>query len=464
MPFVGTHGPAVRWSTVLIIALAVVAGAPRTADAGFSEPWFGVSSTSGGISQRGGEGSSLAIVNGVPYVAGREWDGTNFEVRVARLSGRRWRQPWEGISRTSGGINQSTEKQASAPHLTAVNGVPYVAWYEFGMKLGFDYGALDPDDPTNALRVARLNGRRWEQPWEGVSASSGGITPTRNGTGGKSLTSVRGVPYLAWTESGQLRVARLNGRLWEQPWLGVTDTQGGIQSTDRATHETSIAAVGGVPYVAWRQGGIPRRNGNVADYVRVARLDGRRWRQPWNGVSDSHGGINRPATDSISEPNLASVGGVPYVTWIQSPLNFGTSGLTAVELRVARLNHRNWEQPWRGTRDYGGIDRSAGLPHEPDLANVGGVAHIAWSATVDSTNGQVRLARLAGSRWKRLGPGSRQMSHRMTRCGLSRFSPQLAGVAGVAYVAWIGKSGQVRVARGNGARRRGGAFVRNRCK
>ena len=36
----------------------------------------------------------------VPYVTWRESDGTNNEVRVARLNGSTWKQPWTGVSTT----------------------------------------------------------------------------------------------------------------------------------------------------------------------------------------------------------------------------------------------------------------------------------------------------------------------------------------------------------------------------
>ena len=96
-------------------------------------------------------------------MAWHEQDSTDDEGTVARLNsaGTGW-EPWTGVSATSGGINQSTTSASYEPSLTPIGGVPYVAWR---------------DGATSEIRVARLNGAGagWEQPWTGVSATSGGI-------------------------------------------------------------------------------------------------------------------------------------------------------------------------------------------------------------------------------------------------------------------------------------------------
>src|SRR5882757_3284187 len=121
--------------------------APAVAQAAWTQAWTGASTTSGGMNTSTSRDANepALVVNGVPYVAWAESDGVNSEVRVARLNGSTWEQPWTGVSATSGGINQSTSHDAFGPALTVAGGVVYVAWRE--------------DDGTNSeLRVARLNG------------------------------------------------------------------------------------------------------------------------------------------------------------------------------------------------------------------------------------------------------------------------------------------------------------------
>ena len=61
---------------------------------------------------------ALASVGGVPYVAWNENDGTNVEVRVARLDpAGHWEEPWKGVDATHGGINEDPSKNADTTSL-----------------------------------------------------------------------------------------------------------------------------------------------------------------------------------------------------------------------------------------------------------------------------------------------------------------------------------------------------------
>lgn len=267
------------------------------------QPWTGVSDFYGGINQRSGVGAnagfpSLASIGGVPYVAWAEAADTGSELRVARLEGDAWEQAWPGVTNDYGGINQSTNGFATLPSLASVGGVPYVAWAEYD---GTNYEA----------RVARLDAatRGWEQPWAGVSDGSGGINESTVRTAFEpSLTSIGGVPYLAWDEydgtNTDVRVARLSAGAWSQPWAGVSTTSGGVEGpTTHYADEPSVAAVGGVPFVAWR-------DSQGTNYeIRAARLGGGAWSQPWTGV------VSRPAAGEAGQPSLAPIGGVPFVAW-----------------------------------------------------------------------------------------------------------------------------------------------------
>ena len=66
-----------------------------------------------------------------------------------------------------------------------------------------------------------------------------------------------------------------------------------------------MADVGGVPYVAWTE----MNAGGEEVYVK--RFDGGAWTQVG-------GSLNVVATDGTGLPSIANVGGVPYVVWDES--------------------------------------------------------------------------------------------------------------------------------------------------
>ena len=303
------------------------------------------------------------------------------------LASAAWREPVGGVRPIS--------DIGSGPSLASVGGVPYVAWSEI-------HGA------TSEVFVARLSadGTSWVKVGGPVNFSTAETASQAN------LTSVGGVPYVAWTEfdtggnSGEVRVARLNaaGTAWEEPWRGVDATHGGISQNSADDSEVPIiTSVGGVPYVTWDE------ENSAAPYafeVRAARLDNTTtplptWVQPGTGVSATSGGIN--ATSGLL-PTIASVGGVPYVAWIESEPSPG-QGQLLLQVRVARLNqgNGNWEQPWTGeSASYGGITQSPtgnaalnffGIWPRPSLASINGFPYIAWVEN-DGTNFDARVARL----------------------------------------------------------------------
>lgn len=144
----------------------------------------------------GASGASLAQVDGVPYVAWTEWDGTTNGIQVSRLNaaGTGW-EPVGGSSR----INHASDQTAARPSLTAIDGVPYVAWNEY-------------DGTNQEIRVSRLSaaGTAWVEV-------VGGASPINHSSGRHgeeaSLVSVGGVPYVAWFEQGnvhyEVHVSRL---------------------------------------------------------------------------------------------------------------------------------------------------------------------------------------------------------------------------------------------------------------
>jgi hypothetical protein len=333
--------------------------------------------------------ASVTGIGSVPWAAWAESDGGNQEIRVASYNGSTWSEPGKDVSATSGGINFSTTKAATVPSLAAVGSVPYVAWLESDTT-------SSPGTPNNELRVARLHTGTslpqtyWEEPWANVSPTYGGINESTEAHAGETdLASMAGVPYVAWTEydgtNSEVRVARLNGAAWQQPWTNVSEASGGInESTTQSAAEPDLASIGGVPYVAWTE--------IDADgwEVRVARLNGTTWEQPWRDATSAYGGIKQSPAELGYGPSLASIGGVPYVAW--------SEGAGKPQIRVARLNAATnaWEQVWTGvTGSYGGItDSPTATGMTPSLADIGGVPYVAWEESEGAAHNQTRVSRL----------------------------------------------------------------------
>jgi hypothetical protein len=316
--------------------------------------------------------ASLTGIGGVPYVAWTEFDGVNREIRVSRLNAAG--TAWEQIVGGASPINQANTAtaDASAPSLTSIGGVPYVAWQEFDGSVNYE------------IRVSRLNaaGTAWEQPWTGVTASSGGINQASDRSAGQpSLTSIGGVPYVAWSEAdgtnNEIRVSRLNaaGTAWEQVVGGPSPIN---QASNQNANAPSLTAIGGVPYVAWTEA-------NPAGIqIRVSHLNaaGSAWEQVVGGPSP----INQASNQSANAPSLTAIGGVPYVAWNE------TDGANS-EARVSRLNAAGsaWEQVVGGASP---INQASNQDASGASLNaIGGVPYVA-THEFDGTNNEIRVSRL----------------------------------------------------------------------
>jgi hypothetical protein len=174
----------------------------------------------------------FAEAEGTPYVAWAEVIDASYVVRVARLNARG--TTWEIVGEP---LNQDDALLGRLPSVASIGGVPYVAWTEA------DGG------PGSELRVSRLNdaGSDWQQVVGGPSPINESPTAT---AWGSSLTSVGGVPYVAWAEqpstgATKARVSRLEPELTDAEVLATDD--GAVLLTRVQSH--------GVPYpIAFEHG------------------------------------------------------------------------------------------------------------------------------------------------------------------------------------------------------------------
>jgi hypothetical protein len=399
----GTRATRIR--QLLCLACGALLAGPAAAEAAWNQPVGGLSPINF-ADDKAAISPNLTTIGGVPYVAWTETDvGDSSQVRVSRMNAAG--TDWEEVVGGPQPINRAA-RDTDDPTLAAIGGVPYVAWTEFDTSDNYQ------------VRVSRLNGAG--TAWEEVVGGASPINHTTNSHGfDPSLTTIGGVPYVAWTENdgagGEIRVSRLNatGADWEEPWTGVSATSGGINhSTLRNARGPSLAVIGGVLHVTWIED-------DTSNYeVRVSRLVGNAWQQIEGGTSP----INQSTTRNATRPRLADVGGVPHVAWSE------TDG-TNTEIRVSRLNGANWQQVVGGTSPINQADDEDAIG--PDLTAVGGVPYVAWDET-DGTNTEIRVSRLDGngSEWEQVVGGASPVNQAANRTAAEA---SLTGIGGVPYVA-----------------------------
>ena len=375
--------------------------------------------------------ASIASVGGVPYVAWRESDGTNNEIRVSRLAPGGWEAV--GAARVpSSPVNNDSLGDARSAAIADVNGVPFVAWTEF--------------DGTNAeVRVARpsADGQGWDRVGQASPASSPiNASPSHN-AGAADIASINGVPYVTWAEddgaSTQVHVARLkpDGSGWEK--VGeAADAKGPVNRVNgRNAFEPTITAINGVPYVAWAEADAKK-----VTQIRVARLNGAGdgW-QPVGETRDPASPINNTKTTSARAPHVVNWNNRPAVVWVEDV----AGGARRIHAAVMSTAGTGWESLDGGR----GLNANPRRPATaPSAAIVAGQLWATWAES-DGTNREVRAARMTspGGRWQQMAPGASPVNASATR---NADAPDIADVMGMPYAAWTEAAGsgtQARAAR-----------------
>ena len=303
-------------------------------------------------STRNADGGDLAVIGGVPYVAWSETNGTAQQVRAKRLAadGLSWEPVAGGAS-----ANFNTAKTAYRPSIAEVGGRLWMTWWE-----------LDGDK----IRVVRLSadGTAWEHVGGilNFDATLRAFIPR--------IASVGGVPWVVWVErtttnaSPQVvRVAKLNAA-----GTGFDLVGGPVQITSGAdTRTPDITAIAGVPWVSWSE-----TNGSVYQ-VRVARLN-----DAGTGWTVVGGVLNNDTTRSVTWTDIADIAGVPYVT-------FPEPNGTADQVRVTRLlADGTWDRILVNRSANTDTTQPGG---SPNLAAVGGQPYLAFHERYDTTNSRFRI-------------------------------------------------------------------------
>ena len=223
-----------------------------------------------------------------------------------------------------------------------------------------------------------------------------------------NIADVGGVPYVVWDEptglvTGLVFAKRLDGTSWVPVGgaLNVDATKGAFWP--------DITSVGGVPYATWEES-----NGTHFQ-IRAARFNG----TSWQAVGTS---LNVDSAQAGTVPSIASVAGVPYITWTES-----VTTVNHDQIHVARLdpNGTTWDPV--GTALNVDLAKQG---NQPRIADVGGAPFVTWEEGASGQR-QVFVKKFNGTSWVSVGTGSLNVD-----ATKDATDPHIAGIGGAPYVAW----------------------------
>ncbi|MEA2388119.1 MAG: large repetitive protein [Thermoleophilaceae bacterium] len=233
----------------------------------------------------------IAFVTKVPFVAWQETGaGGAQQIWVRSWNGSAW------VMAGSNSLNVHAATDAVDPAVADVNGVAYVAWREDA-----------PGPRGDQIHVKAFEAGSWVD----VGGTSLNVDPSRS-AGKPSVISVRGTPYVAWTESNgtaeQVHVKRFEGGQWR--------SVGGSLNVDpaRSAADPTVRNVRGDPMVAWGE------SDGTMNRIRAKILRDGSWRSVGGPLNSAPG----------ADPVLANARGAPYVAWVRTD--------SPTEIRVKRLD------------------------------------------------------------------------------------------------------------------------------
>jgi hypothetical protein len=290
-----------------------------------------------------------------------------------------------------GSLNFDATQTSSASDITSVGGVPHVAWGE-------------SNGTNEELRVKQLGSSGW-------TAIGGALNiDVSMGAGNPSITSIAGVPYVAWEEATSTKTQIYVKQFTGGTWTAVGSSINADPAKDGVL--PSITDVGGVPYVAYVESNT---------VIRVRQFTGGAWMTVGTP-------INIDQTKQAFHPDLTSIGGVPYIVWDE--VN-GTTRLIHVKQFTAGA--------WTEVGGALNADVTKNASH-PSITGIGGVPIVAWDEDSGTTR-LVHVKRFTGGVWTAVGdPLNVDASKDAER-------PIVTSIAGILLVVWREAGSGVHVAR-----------------
>lgn len=373
----------------LATAIAALALALAPGSAGAAEAWTPVNGPVSSAPVTSGHYDLKRIAN-VPHVAWIDTSGSADVVRVARLSGA---GTWEAVG---GPASTNANADAGAPSLVAGPGdVPWISW-------------IEQDGDLQRVRVARFDAGtgKWVEvaPGSLINKVHPDYERSMFGAVQTKIVFLEGRAYVVVRQNNptayEVDVVSLaaDGSSWER--LAGPPTQG-------EPYFSTAHVTGGSLYVATR---------DFIGGVEVHRLT-------TAGTWETLGGLANPNPTGEPLPTgstaLAGSGGVIHVLHGQT-----SDGGTVY---VTRFVNGAWEL----------VDGALGEGSASSLRVIGGRLNAGWTAGT----GGAQVSRLDGAAWTVPAPLPADAAE----------APVLTGVGGVAYAAYRGADGRLRVARLDGS-------------
>lgn len=303
----------------------------------------------------------------------------------------------------SGELSSALDDVHSAS-IANVGGVPYLAWFETG---GHYLASL-------GIFVDQFSNGAWSPAVSGSLDRSGGDP---------SITSIGGVPYVAWVDGGQVLVAERVGNVWTR----VGDPVGGP-----GAGAPSITSDGVHPWVAWTQSFATDSVGDSTIGVFVSEFINSAWQQPQLVSSSTHNAQVHTSAASILVPPSARATALvlpptttqtfmPYITWSEFDRATGQSRIWVIRCRTGA----------QCVTVGGSIGNNQGST--PSIASVNGIPYVAWCTIAVPFSydcQQIRVVRLSAGSWVPVGDAVS-----LSASG-PRGAPAITDVGGTPWVAW----------------------------
>jgi hypothetical protein len=294
----------------------------------------------------------------------------------------------------------------SRPSLTGILNAPWVAWDEYDpvAKVTQVYYAFEANAQTTQPFWLKRGGFHGATTTVNADATSPSITSVDYRCGGAACGHAAFLTFNEVAPGGS-----------DIPLVRISDGGNVTSIVNASRHVTNsagapnVTTVNNVPYVTWSHDGRMY----VMD---CGRLDG-----SGNCLS---AGFSQPATigtgDDLDVPHLANVGGLLYMTWIQT-----VNGVPQV--MVAR---RDDASPHFTL--FGSINRNRGLPAaNSSIASVNGVPVVAWQERNAVRGGidKIYVDYFDGTQWRPYGS-------ELNVSGRSGDLPDITAVGATPYVAF----------------------------
>ena len=270
---------------------------------------------------------SIAIYNGTPYVAFREYNAAGkTQIFLMHYNGSAWVQD-------GGTLNVNTSESGRYPKIAMFNGTPYVTWYE-------------PSSTFDQVYVKHYNGSSWVQDGGSLNLN------TSQDADYPCIAVYNGTPYVGWSEyngsDDQIYVKHYNGSAWVQ--------DGGTLNVNTTVYASNarIAIYNGTPYVAWEEAAAASRK------IYVKHYNGSTWIQ--DGAS-----LNVYADKDGDKPTIDFYNSTPYVSWSE---DYGTF---QDRIYVKYYNGSSWLQVG------GELNVNSEVPaYEPAIALLNSTPYVTW--------------------------------------------------------------------------------------